>query len=165
MTADELLRELKDIQPPTASDWWLITPVYLVTICAIIAIAALIWLLIRQRRVYRLASLAEQDLQRIRSTYKRDRDTRELSVQLAKWLKQVALLAFPARQLESFTGEAWLKFLDESIGGDSFTSGRGKVFGNAVYRKQVNVDAGQLVELCEQWLAAVKPQLLQRGRD
>ncbi|MGB5330216.1 MAG: DUF4381 domain-containing protein, partial [Gammaproteobacteria bacterium] len=86
-------------------------------------------------------------------------------LQLAQWLKQVALLAFPARQLESFTGEAWLQFLDESIGGDNFTSGRGKVFGDAIYRKQVNVDAGQLVELCEQWLAAVKPRLQQRGRD
>jgi len=165
MTVDELLRELKDIQPPAAPDWWLIPPVYQVAIGAIIIVSALIWLIIRYRRVNRLASLAEQDLQRIRSTYKRNKDTHELFLQLAKWLKQVALLAFPARQLEGFTGEAWLNFLDESLGDDSFSSGRGNIFGNSVYRKQVNSDAGQLVELCEQWLAAVKPRLQQRGRD
>jgi len=165
MTVDELLRELKDIQPPAAPDWWLMPPAYLVVICAIIAISALIWWRIRYRRLNRLASLAELELQRIRSTYNSNKDSRELSLQLAKWLKQVALLAFPARQLEGFTGEAWLNFLDKSLGGDSFSSGRGNVFGSSIYRKQVNVDAGQLVELCEQWLAAVKPQLLQRGRD
>jgi hypothetical protein len=165
MTVDELLRELKDIQPPAAPDWWLLPPAYLVVMCAIIAISAMIWWRIRYRRLNRLASLAELELQRIRSTYNSNKDTRELSLQLAKWLKQVALLAFPARQLEGFTGEAWLNFLDKSLGDDSFSSGRGNVFGSSIYRKQVTVDAGQLVELCEQWLAAVKPQLLQRGRD
>ena len=165
MTVDELLRELKDIQPPAAPDWWLMPPAYLVVICAIIAISALIWWRIRYRRLNRLASLAELELQRIRSTYNNNKDTRELSLQLAKWLKQVALLAFPARQLEGITGAAWLNFLDKSLGDDSFSSGMGNVFGSLIYRKQVNVDAGQLVELCEQWLAAVKPQLLQRGRD
>lgn len=165
MTVDELLRELKDIQPPAAPDWWLIPPVYLVAIGAIITITALFWLLIRYRRVNRLASLAEQDLQCIRSTYKRNNDSHELSLQLAKWLKQVALLAFPARQLEGFTGEAWLNFLDESLGDDSFSKGRGNVFGGSIYRKQATQDAGQLVALCEQWLAAVKPRLQQRGRD
>jgi hypothetical protein len=165
MTVDELLRELKDIQPPAAPDWWLIPPVYLVAIGATITVTALVWMIIRYRRVNRLASVAEQDLQRIRSIYKRNKDTHELSLQLAKWLKQVALLAFPARQLEGFTGAAWLNFLDESLGGDSFSNGRGNVFGGSVYCKQVNVDAGQLVELCEQWLAAVKPRLRQRGWD
>lgn len=165
MTADELLRELKDIQPPTAPDWWLLAPAFLFAIFGIIAVATLIWLIIRYRRVNRLASLAEQDLQRINSSYTRNRDTRELALQLAKWLKQVAMLAFPSRQLEGFTGEAWLKFLDEVLGDDRFSNGQGYVFASAVYRNQVIVDAGPLVELCEQWLVAVKPRLLQQGRD
>jgi len=165
MTVDELLRELKDIQPPTAPDWWLIPPVYLVASATITIIAVLIWSIIRYRRVNRLAILAEQELQRIRSSYLRNKDTHELSLQLAKWLKQVALLAFPARQPQGFTGEAWLSFLDESLGDDSFSSGKGNVFGGSIYRKQVNADAGQLVELCEQWLTAVKPRLQRRGRD
>jgi hypothetical protein len=74
------------------------------------------------------------------------------------------MLAFPTRQPGSFTGEPWLKFLDESLGDNSFSSGKGKVFGGLIYRKQVTLDAGQLVELCEQWLNAVKPQLLRQGR-
>jgi type VI protein secretion system component VasK len=165
MTVDELLRELKDIQPPDAPDWWLIPPAYLVAIGVIIVIAALIWLLIRYRRANRLASLAEQDLQRIKSAYTHNRDSHELSLQLARWLKQVALLAFPARQLEGLTGLAWLHFLDESLGENRFSNGSGKIFADSVYRKQANADVGQLIELCEQWLATVKPRLQRQGRD
>jgi len=165
MTVDELLRELKDIQPPNAPDWWLIPPAYLVTIGVIIIIAALTWLLIRYRRVNRLASLAEQELQRIKSAYKHNRDSHELSLRLAQWLKQVALLAFPARQLEGLTGQAWLHFLDESLGENRFSTGSSSILSSSVYRNQANPDVGQLVELCEQWLAAVKPRLQQRGRD
>lgn len=165
MTVDELLRELKDIQPPVAPDWWLIPPAYLVAIGAIITIAALVWLLIRYRRVNRLASLAERELQRIKSTYRHNRDSHELSLQLAQWLKQVAILAFPARQLEGYTGQAWLNFLDECLGENRFSSSSGCIFASSVYRKQAHADVSQLVELCEQWLAVVKPRLLQRGRD
>jgi hypothetical protein len=164
MTVEELLLELKDIQPPAEPDWWLLPPAYLVAVGVTLAVAASIWLVYRYRRANRLANLAERELQCIRSAYSRNQDTRELSLQLAKWLKQVAMLAFPTRQPGSFTGEPWLKFLDESLGDNSFSSGKGKVFGGSIYRKQVTLDAGQLVELCEQWLNAVKPQLLRQGR-
>ena len=165
MTVDELLPELKDIQPPDAPDWWLIPPAYLVAIGVIITISALVWLLIRYRRVNRMASLAEQELQRIKSTYRHNRDSHELSLQLAQWLKQVAMLAFPARQLEGLTGQDWLHFLDQSLGENRFSNGGGNILASSVYRKQANADVGQLVELCEQWLVAIKPRLQQRGRD
>lgn len=165
MTAEELVLALKDIQPPAAPDWWLIAPAYLYAIFGIVAVATLTWLIIRQRRVNRLASLAEQDLQRISSSYTRDGDSREFALQLAKWLRQVAMLAYPSRRIEGCTGDAWLKFLDEGLGDERFSNGQGKLFAHSVYRSQVSVDAAQLVDLCAQWLAAVKPRLLQQGRD
>ena len=96
--------------------------------------------------------------------YSGNRDVRQLGLELSKWLKQVSILAFPQHQPQSFTGEPWLKFLDQSIGGNDFSSGHGKVFGGSIYRQQVNLDAQQLVELCEQWLNSVKPPSVAAGQ-
>lgn len=168
MTAEELLLQLKDITPPPEPAWWLIPPGYLVVISAIIAIAVLAGLMLRYRKANRLANhltnWANQDLQRITALYSGNRDARQLGLELSKWLKQVSILAFPQHQAESFTGEPWLKFLDQSIGGNDFSSGHGKVFGGPIYAQQVNLDAQQLVALCERWLSIVKPRLLQRSR-
>jgi Domain of unknown function (DUF4381) len=165
MTAEELLLELKDITPPPEPAWWLIPPVYLLGLGVIIGIAVLAWLTLRHRKTNRLANWANQDLQRIRALYSDNRDDHQLGLELSRWLKQVSILAFPQHQAESFTGEPWLKFLDQSIAGNEFSSGHGKVFGGSVYRQQVNLDARQLVALCEHWLVVVKPLLLQRSRD
>jgi hypothetical protein len=168
MTAEELLLELKDITPPPEPAWWLIPPVYLVGLSVIIGIAVLAWLMLRYRKANHLANhltnWANQDLQRIRALYSGNRDARELGLELSKWLKQVYILAFPQHHAEGFTGELWLKFLDQSIAGNDFSRGHGKVFGGPIYRQQVNLDAQQLVALCEQWLSIVKPRLLQRSR-
>ena len=164
MTAEELLLELKDITPPREPAWWLIPPGYVVAFCIIIGIAVLAWFTLRYRRANRLAKLADQDLKRIRSSYQRNQDVRQLGLALSKWLKQVSILAFPQRQPEGLSGEPWLEFLDESLAGNNFSSGHGAVFGGTIYHQQVSLDAHQLVELCERWLSAVKPHLLQRGR-
>jgi len=165
MTAEELLLELKDIAPPPEPGWWLIPPVYLVGLCVIVGLAVLAWLMLRYRKANRLVNWANQELQRIRVLYSDNRDAHQLGMDLSKWLKQVSILAFPQHQVESFTGEPWLKFLDQSIAGNDFSSGHGKVFGGSIYRRQVNPDARQLVALCEQWLGIVKPRLLQRSRE
>ncbi len=163
MTVEELLLELKDIQPPPEPAWWLIAPAHLIVIFLFLGIAGFILLIFRYRKANRLANLAGHELRRISSSYTRDEDSNQLAIELSKWLKQVSILAFPARQLEGLTGESWLNFLDESLGNNSFSDGTGKVFGNMIYSKQINQDADQLVQLCEQWLAVIKPYLRQRG--
>ena len=165
MTVEELLLQLQDIQPPPEPPWWLLAPVYWSVIGSFAAIAVCTWVILRYRKANRLASLAERALKHISATYRRDQDSRNLAIELSKWLKQVSILAFPAQRLESLSGERWLEFLDDSIGNNSFSHGDGQVFGTMVYSKQVRPDADQLLALCNQWLTAVKPQLRQRSRD
>lgn len=164
MTIEELLLELKDIAPPPEPAWWLLPPAYLFALCSIFAITGIAWFILRYRKVNQLAKQANRDLQRIRSLYNHHQDTRQLGLELSKWLKLVSIMAFPQQHPESLTGESWLKFLDECHGGNHFSSGKGKVFGGAIYREQVDLNAHQLVELCEQWLTIVRPHLLQRSR-
>lgn len=165
MTVEELLLELKDIQPPQEPAWWLVAPAHWIAIFLLLGVAACIWMISRRRKANRLASLADQELQRIRSLYTSNEDTRWLAIRLSKWLKQVSILAFPTRRVESLSGKGWLEFLDESQGNKDFSNGIGQVFGNTIYSKQVNLEAVQLVQLCEQWLSAIRPHLRQRGND
>lgn len=165
MTVEELLLELKDIAPPPEPAWWLLSPAYLVVIGSIITVAVLAWFTLRHRTVNCLVTRVDQDLQRIRSAYHHDQDARQLALELSKWLKQVSILAFPQRQPERLTGQPWLKFLDESLAGNDFSNGKGKAFGGSIYREQPDLDAPEMVALCQQWLTTIKPHLLQRGRD
>ena len=164
MTAEQLLLQLKDIQPPPEPAWWLVAPAHLVTVGIIAAVLMGGWLLLRLRRAGRLAKLAKRDLELIKSDYQRDQDRRLLALGTSRWLKQVALLAYPARQLESVCGEAWLDFLDQSLGDREFSRGSGRLFGGAVYASDIDADGAEILALCERWLDVVRPRLQERGR-
>ncbi len=164
MTVEELLLQLKDIQPPPEPAWWLVAPAHLLLAGVVVALLGIGWLLLRLRRAGRLARLAERELELIRSAYLRDQDRRLLALKISRWLKQVALLAYPTRQLHSVCGEAWLEFLDQGIGGRQFSRGSGRLFGGTVYGREIDIDAAEVLDLCERWLSAVKPRLQQRVR-
>ncbi len=165
MTVEELLLQLKDIQPPPEPAWWLVAPAHLLLAGVVVALLGIGWLLLRLRRAGRLARLAERELELIRSAYLRDQDRRLLALKISRWLKQVALLAYPTRQLQSVCGEAWLEFLDQGIGGRQFSRGSGRLFGGTVYGREIDIDAAEMLDLCERWLCAVKPRLQQRVRS
>ncbi len=165
MTAEELLLQLKDIQPPSEPAWWLVAPAHLVLAGVIVGLLGIGWFLRRQRRVARLTKLAEREFELIRSAYLRDRDRRLLALKTSRWLKQVALLAYPTRQLEGVCGQAWLEFLDQDLGDHQFSRGSGRLFGGSVYGREIDADADEILDLCERWLSVVKPRLQQRGRS
>ncbi len=164
MTQEQLLLELKDINPPGEPGWWLIAPGYLFIVALILFVIATCWIVMRRRESRRKYATARLALEQIRSTHLENEDPLKLARELAQWLKQVALIAFPQSQLEGVTGSTWLAFLDSSLDDGSFTRGDGNAFADAVYQRQAKPDAEQLLSLCERWLAAVKPQLLQRGQ-
>ena len=165
MTTEELLLQLKDIQAPPEPAWWLIAPAHLLLAGAIIALLGIGWLLRRQRRAGRLAKLAEREFELIKSAYLRDQDRHLLALKASRWLKQVALLAYPTRQLESVCGEAWLEFLDQDLDDRQFRRGSGRLFGGAVYAREIEADPAEILDLCERWLSRIKPRLQQRGRS
>jgi hypothetical protein len=176
MTSAELLLQLRDIQPPPEPAWWLIAPGYFAITAFLIGLFIIAWLLRRRQRNDRLAKLASLELQSIRAEYRQNHDVNLLAIKVSQWLKQVAMLAFPGSQLQSVTGEPWLKFLDQSLshnmgqnmnqdrGESHFSRGCGRIFGAGVYQSSVDLDADRIFALCERWLNAIKPQLQQRSR-
>ena len=164
MTAEELLLGLKDIQPPAEPAWWLIAPSQMLAIGLIATLMTCAWFVFRYKKANRLALLAELDLKRVESAFENSNDTRQLATDLSKWLKQVSIIAFPERQAQGLTGTGWLQFLDQTLGDNRFSGGTGKLFGDMVYSENPDPDSTHLIELCQHWLIAVKPRLLQRGK-
>lgn len=164
MTADELLAELKDIQSPPQPDWWLIGPGYWLVLAAIAAIFLLLWWRRRYQASNRLAILAEKDLQDIRRRYEREQDSGRLLLNLSRWLKQVAVAAFPEQNPAPLCGQAWIEFLDRAGGQRLFCSPGGRPFAGDIYARRPEAEAAQALALCERWLGAVKPKLSDRAR-
>lgn len=164
MTSEELLLKLRDIQPPPEPPWWLIPPAWLWLAAALAAIVISAWLWRKRRRSEHFARLARRELESIEARYRRDPNSRLLAFQASRWLKQVALLAFPELQLQRLSGDAWLEFLDRHLPDRPFTRGCGRVFGASLYQRRVDLDAGQVIALCNRWLQSVKPHLQQPGR-
>jgi len=170
MSREELLLQLRDILPPAEPAWWLIAPGYFIVAAILAGLSVIVWLSLRRQRVDRLANVARAELQAIRADYRQDGNVQRVAIKVSRWLKQVAMLAFPASQLQSVSGEAWLRFLDWSLerGQDQdnnlFSQGCGRVFGAEVYQSRVELDADQVFALCEHWLNAIKPRLQHRSR-
>ncbi len=162
--SEELLLKLRDIQAPPEPPWWLLAPAWLWLVALLVAMLMVTWLWRKRRRREHLARLAQRELEFIEARYRRNPDTRLLAFQVSRWLKQVALLAFPERQLQRVNGAAWLEFLDQDLPDQPFTRGCGQVFGARLYQRQVDLDANQVIALCDRWLQSIKPRLQQRGR-
>ena len=164
MTAEELLLALKDIQPPAEPAWWLIAPAQMLAIGLLATLITFAWFAFRYKKANRLALLAELDLKSVESAFENSNDTRQLALDLSKWLRQVSIMAFPEQQAQGLTGTGWLQFLDETLGDNRFSTGSGKLFGSLIYSENPDPNSAHLIQLCQHWLIAVKPQLLQRGR-
>ena len=156
MTFDELLLGLIDIQPPPEPGWWPLATVWWILLLTF-SFGVVIWLLHRKRQsANRLLALAHQDLQKIKQQYRSHRDSSILVQNLSRWLRQVAIAAFPDRGIAAVTGRDWLFFLDENLDSSEFSEGAGKAFGAEVYRPQPQINADQLLILCDRWLQMIK---------
>lgn len=123
-----LLNQLVEVDAPVPVSMMPQTPGWMVL--AVVIAVALIWgarrvLLWRRATAYRRAALRELAL------------VGDRSVDVARILKRVALVAYPRNRVAALSGDIWLRFLDKT-GGDGledggFENGVGAVLGTAAY--------------------------------
>ena len=164
MTREELLLKLRDIEPPPEPPWWLLAPAWLWLAGLLVCLLGMAWWWTRRRHGQRLVRLARAELQAIERGYRRDGDARRFAYRASSWLKQVAILAYPEQGLQRVNGEAWLCFLDDPLTGQPFSRGCGRVFGQELYHRDIDIDADQVMALCERWLNSIGSLLRRRGR-
>jgi hypothetical protein len=129
---------------PLAAGWWLL---------AVIAVAALTFLLIFLYRSYRARAYRRTGavhLSQLYADYEQHRDTTQFVSQGNALLKSVALNAFPADRVAASHGENWMQFLNDS------TTGREEfdlAIGTAIYQpKGAQVDAESFHRAAQHWI-------------
>ncbi|MGQ0658587.1 MAG: DUF4381 domain-containing protein [Chromatiales bacterium] len=156
---------LRDIHPPAPVSWWPPAPGW--GILALLIIAAVTWLLMRGwlRRHHTRATattLSEEVWGRWRQIHalrSRGTDDSTVAAELSSLVRQVALSAHPRHEVAGLTGQAWLAFLDQGLGGEAFRAGAGRLLATVPYRGVEAVDMGPCLDLCEQWLRATLARL------
>lgn len=144
---------LRDIHLPQAIGWW--PPAigwWLAPLALLGVVALLIWLVRRWRRVTPI-KLARKELDALANAadLAPDEKLRRLSI----LLKRVALATYDREQVAGLTGEAWLSWLDASLGEPRFSQGPGRLLMDAPYRPRPMADVEPLLALSRDWLRAL----------
>lgn len=143
------LSQLRDIHLPPPVSWWPPAPGWwAVATLVLLLIVLTTWLLSRHRRNrWRRQALAA--LAQLRST-----DDALLLRELSVLLRRIAIGRFPQQEVAALTGDAWLAFLDHTLGddGSAFRAGPGRALAAGPYAAAVDIDASALLNLCERWI-------------
>lgn len=156
---------------PPALGWWLLLLLVIMLIALRVGIS---W----YRNKIRAAPVtqARQILHAIRIEYARYSDGRHLLREVSALMRRLCISLFPREQTASLTGEDWLLFLDRTMQGDvsdkadsdsngTFSAGIGRVLAEGPYRQHTDIDARQLLSLCEQWITQVEKYAALKRRE
>jgi len=144
--------ELRDIHAAPAPGWWPPAPGWWVVavLLTVLLVLGLLWL----RRRYRARRFRRQvmlELEHIGDRYK-DKYNDGFFTETGVWLRRVALRRYPAEQVASLTGFAWLEFLDATGGAGEFCNGVGQVLETGPYCPHVPaVAVDSLLALVRSW--------------
>jgi len=146
------LSQLRDIHLPAPVSWWPPAPGWWLLLALLLTLLLFGYWLLRRRRqnAWRREALAQ--LQQLRGS-----NEATTAAQLSVLLRRVAISRYPQAEVASLTGEAWLAFLDKTLGeGSPFQSGPGRALLTGPYAATVDLDAPALLTLVERWIKRVK---------
>lgn len=152
MTGDRPELQLRDIQLPEPIGWWPPAPGWWLLVALALLLLAAVALFFTFRRRTRLKRSAQAELLRIRQQYQLHNDDGQTIRQLSALLRRVCISFDRREQVASLTGSAWLRYLDQLGGDQSFSRGIGQLLADAPYRQQPEACAAELLELCQRWL-------------
>lgn len=153
MSDSASLQNLNDIVVPGPVAWWPPAPGWYVL--AVIFLAGLAWLAIRQWRRWRHNAYRRQALAELSSI--REEGSPGRLQEVPELLKRTALSVWPRQSVAALSGAAWHRFLDESANMGQFCGDAGKTLDLLAYagrdkRPLETMDAGPVLDAAECWL-------------
>lgn len=148
----ELLNNLHDIHAPPPVSWW--PPAFgwwLLLLVVVVAVA--LWWWRRPARAWRRAALRE--LQALELEFRATGEVVSCVAQMSMLLRRVALTVRPSASVAALTGDAWLKFLDETGRTQKFSAGIGRVLTSAPYAPAETVELTELFTLVRRWIKKI----------
>lgn len=147
---NNLLQQLKDIHNPSAISWWPLAPGwYLLALLLLLVLATIGYYSFRRYQNIKRLQLIKQTINDLKLRIK-SRDPKVIS-DCSKLIRRVALMKYPREKVAGITGEAWLRFLDETGDTQQFSQGPGRLLITAAYQQQWDQQATDLVILIERW--------------
>ncbi|BBP04410.1 hypothetical protein TPL01_21110 [Sulfuriferula plumbiphila] len=151
------LSQLRDIHLPARISWWPPALGWWLLAAAILLIALALYGLHRHRRRNHWRRFALSELSRLRELHETQQSAPcALVSELSILLRRVAVSRFPRAEVAALNGDAWLAFLDHSLGeGAAFQSHAGRLLTTVPYRPDAAIDPGSLralLALGERWL-------------
>jgi hypothetical protein len=151
------LQNLNDIVVPAAVAWWPLAPGWY-ALGLVLTVLAVWWaarvLQKHHQNRYRRTALARLDEIR-RSLAMQDESSSEI-LMLPELLKRTALFAFPRAQVASLSSAAWFQFLNDTVGGDAFSTTAAASLERLAYQpsgaKLSNAEVTELLSSAEHWL-------------
>jgi hypothetical protein len=146
--------QLRDIHVPPAPPFWPLAPGWWIVGAIVFALlawtAVLLWKRERVRRRRRRVIDALTVLERTLATERSAEGLARISV----LLRRLALTRFPRDKVAALSGDAWLRFLDESGGNGRFSDGPGRVLADGPYRRTLasDLDIAALGALVREWV-------------
>ena len=141
---------------PQTIGWWIL-------LALIVLVGVVIGIVVhRRRRANRYRRHALEELGRTETSLAHPGERLRALGELPVLVKRTALARYPRRKVASLNGESWLRFLDDSYGGNGFTQGPGRLLPSLAY-----APPGQSAELTEnklRELTALLRQWIRRHR-
>ena len=152
------LQQLRDVHLPPDPSWW--PPAVGWWLLAALLLVALFWTVQAVYRAYRRrAPLREAKaiLQELEHAYQQQHISAEDYLhQGNELLKRVLVRGYGLQQYAPLSGAAWLQALDELSGTDRFSTGYGRVLGEARFSPAPDIDVAALNRELQLVLARVK---------
>ncbi len=148
---------LRDIHLPEPVGWWPPAPGWWALLAATTLVLAVSWWGWRRWRRLTAKKLLLRGLDAVAlSTESPAEKLRDLAV----LMRRACLSAYPREDVAGLTGDAWLEFLDRQLGDRRFSEGPGRLLLDAPYRREVQADMADLLDLCREWAKRLPTGLL-----
>ncbi|MDQ6961922.1 MAG: DUF4381 domain-containing protein [Mariprofundaceae bacterium] len=149
--------ELRDIHLPESDMlWWPLATgwYFLLAILLLLIVAVVFWRKRTPKKPQVKANLAMHD---VYLAYVKHEDQHQFMQDMSIMMRRVCLRYFPAEEVASLHGKAWLMWLDQSTDGQvCFSSGIGQSLESGPYNRQQDVEVKELHDLCRQWLDVIE---------
>ena len=151
MNPQDPLAELQPLREPGLIGWWPPAPGWwLLLALFILALAGISWLLWRRYQANAYRRRALRQLERLRTTYLEDHDSKRYVSASNALLKSVALRAYPADRVASRSGDDWAAFLDSTVAGGCEFPG---TMASALYQRAApEIDLDRMYNCAVTWI-------------
>ena len=151
------LSQLHDIHLPARISWWPPAPGWWLLLAIALLAVGVLYAVYRLRNRNHWRRFALMELIRLREQHASQQSTHRAVVsELSILLRRVAVSRFPRAEVAALNGDAWLAFLDRSLGENAaFQSDTGRLLTSIPYRPEMAIDSSTmsaLFALAERWL-------------